>query len=247
MTRSGHPRPADVSRTDQGYILASVIGVLLAISIVAAALVGASGEAASRLRRAEDAGTRDAILRSAVLVLTTQLALDTRRRVVDLDKTSGVEILGQTVRFRIAWETNKLDINRADASAVERRLQAAGVSSDLRAAVTARISEARASGKPISLLGNIAPQPTAEDCLASLLTVFGGVADHDPENPGDAGPIGRPAVGSKIALDVAVAGEEAQGLSVVVLLTGDAAAPWQVMDWRPSSVLNGEACDENQT
>jgi hypothetical protein len=50
-----------------------------------------------------------------------------------------------------------------------------------------------------------------------------------------------------MAIDVAVAGREADGLSVVMLLTGDSATPWQVMDWRPSSVLGKEACDETQS
>ncbi len=103
MTGGGDLGQEGSSRGDQGYILASVIGVLLAISIVAAALVGASGEAASRLRRSEVAAGREAILQSAILVLTTQLALDSRRRVLDLDKTSSVQVLDQAVRFRIAF------------------------------------------------------------------------------------------------------------------------------------------------
>ena len=144
MNGGGHPGADGGARRDEGYILASVIGVLLAISLVAAALVGASGEAASRLRRAENQTARQAVLESAILVLTTQLAVDPRRRVLDLDTASSLDVLDQSVKFRIAWETSKLDINRAVPSVIERRLLAAAISGDLRAAVATRIARARA-------------------------------------------------------------------------------------------------------
>ena len=246
MNGGGHPGADGGARRDGGYILASVIGVLLAISLVAAALVGASGEAASRLRRAEDQTARQAVLESAILVLTTQLAMDPRRRVLDLDTASSLDILDYLVKFRIAWETSKLDINRAEPSVIERRLAAAAISGDLRAAVATRIARARADQEPISLLNVIASEKAAQDCLGSVLTVFGGVDSFDASNQDDDAPIGRPSVGSKIALDVAIAGHEADGLSVVVLLTGDNISPWQVLDWRQSSVLAQEACDDIQ-
>ena len=246
MNGGCHPGTDGGARRDGGYILASVIGVLLAISLVAAALVGASGEAASRLRRAEDQTARQAVLESAILVLTTQLAVDPRRRVLDLETASSLDILDQSVKFRIAWESSKLDINRAESSVIERRLAAAAISGDLRAAVATRIARARADQQPISLLNVIASEKAAQDCLGSVLTVFGGVESFDASNQDDDAPIGRPAVGSKIALDVAIAGHEADGLSVVVLLTGDNVAPWQVLDWRQSSVLAQEACDDIQ-
>ncbi|MEY2758112.1 MAG: hypothetical protein RIR33_1890 [Pseudomonadota bacterium] len=253
MSDGGSPYIEPARRGERGYILASVIGVLLAISLVAAALVTASGEAASRLRRAEDAAKREAVLEAAILVLTSQLAMDPRRRALDLEAASTLEALGQTVRFKIAWETNKLEINRADPEAVARRLEVAGAPAELRAAVQTRLAAARSSNTPIGLLAGIAPGIAGEDCLASVLTVFGGQENFDPERLGDPDsvgekvPIGRPAVGSRMAIDVAVAGREADGLSVVMLLTGDSATPWQVMDWRPSSVLGKEACDETQS
>ena len=253
MTDGGSPYIEPAQRGERGYILASVIGVLLAISLVAAALVTASGEAASRLRRAEDAAKREAVLEAAILVLTSQLAMDPRRRALDLETISTLDVLGQSVRFRIAWETNKLDINRADPQAVVRRLEVAGAPAELRTSVQARLAAARSSNTPIGLLAGIVPGIAGEDCLSSVLTVFGGQEIFDPESLGDPDsvgekiPIGRPAVGSRMAIDVAVDGHEADGLSVVMLLTGDSATPWQVMDWRPSSVLGKEACDETQS
>jgi|GEM_PF-5874360 len=253
MSDGGSPHLEPANRGERGYILASVIGVLLAISLVASALVTVSGEAASRLRRAEDAAKREAVLEAAILVLTAQLAMDPRRRMLDFEEASTLDVLGQSVRFRIAWETNKLDINRADPEAIARRLEVAGAPAELRTSIRARLTAARSSNTPIGLLAGLAPGIAGEDCLASVLTVFGGQESFDPERLGDPDsvgekvPIGRPAVGSRMAIDVAVHGHEADGLSVVMLLAGDSAAPWQVMDWRRSSVLGKEACDETQS
>jgi hypothetical protein len=232
---------------EAGYILGGVLGIILAISVVAAALVGVSADVSYGVRQQERDTIRESVLEAAIVVLSAQLITDPRRRVIDLESGTTVQVLGRPVKFRIGWETNKLDVNQAAPDAVARRLEDAGVMRDERTRIAAVLAQARAEPAPITLLASLGSARDLEDCLASVLTVFGGQSAFDPQTPGDPTPIGRPATGSKMALDVAVAGEEAQGLSVVLLLTGSAQTPWQIMDWRRSAVLVGETCDKTSS
>lgn len=230
------------AQRDEGYILASAIGVLLAISIVAAALVGTSGESVRRIRRAESTATQETTLQSALTLIASQLVLDPRRRAIDLTAGTPLTVLDQTIKFRIGWESSKVDVNLAEAEVVEARLQGSSLDAKaLEAAVTV-IRHSRATSQPISLLTELKGDQTAQTCIASLLTVFGGQSTFDPKLKGEPPLIGRPAAGSRLAIDLAVSGAEPEGLSTVILITGDPLAPWQVMDWHRSSSLAGEPC-----
>lgn len=229
---------------DEGYILASALGVLLAISIVAAALVGSAGETLTRVKRAELSADRKVTLESALTVVVSQLVLDPRRRAIDLEKTTDLQVLGSTVRFRIAWESNKLDLNRSEGASVEARLVHDRVPTSLRQKTADGMRRATAQGDKLRLLSDLGLSAADETCIARSLTVFGGQSGFDPENLGGSSLIGRPASGSRIAIDVAIQGMEAQGLSTVILLTGGIERPWEVLDWRRSSALAEGVCDE---
>lgn len=229
-------------KRDDGYILASVLGVILAISLVAAALVGTSGDVAFGVKRHERAAVRDSVLQSAIVVLALQLTQDPRRRVVDLETAGSVQILGRAVSFRIAWETTKLNVNAAELPTLEAAIRDLDLEEPSETNVLANLRSARAGSKPIRLLSDIARDKAEEDCLASALTVFGNRTERLTSSERTATLIGRPAAGSILALDVAVTGEEADGLSVVLMLTGGAETPWRVMDWRASSSLKQGKC-----
>lgn len=227
---------------DEGYILASVIGVLLAISIVAAALIGTSGESLRRVRRAEVAASRETALQSALTLVASQLVQDPRRRALKLSADRPLDVLGQTVLYRIGWENSKLDINLAEPDAIEARLQGSGLSRDTIAGVLATVRNSRTKKQPISLLSELQGDHGVQTCLASLLTVFGGQAFFDPTQERAPDMIGEPAPGSRLAIDLAISGAEAEGLSAVILITGDSRSPWQVMDWTHTSSLSGAPC-----
>jgi len=230
------------AQRDEGYILASAIGVLLAISIVAAALVGTSGESLRRIRRAESAAKLETTLQSALALIASQLVLDPRRREIALTAGTPLTVLGQTINFQIGWESSKLDVNLAEPEIVAARLQGSGLDAKALEATLAAIRHSRATSQPISLLTELKGDQVTQTCLASLLTVFGGQSTFDPKLKGEPPLIGRPAAGSRLAIDLAVSGAEPEGLSTVILITGDPLAPWQVMDWRRSSSLAGEPC-----
>jgi hypothetical protein len=231
------------AQRDDGYILASAIGVLLAISIVAATLVGTSGESVRRISRAESAAKQETTLEAALTLIASQLVVDPRRRAIDLTDGKSLAVLDETIRFRIGWESSKVDVNLAQPEIVAARLRQSNLDTkDLEAALAA-IRHSRETSEPIRLLTELKGDRTAQTCLSSLLTVFGGQSSFDPNLKAEPPLIGRPAAGSRLAIDLAVVGAEAEGLSTVILVTGDPVTPWQVMDWRRSSSFVGEPCN----
>lgn len=229
---------------NDGYILASALGVLFATSIVAVALVGTSGEAAGRVRKAESSAALDAVLEAAVPVIASQLSLDPQSRTLDLSKDGAFEVMDQSISYRVRWETNKLDVNSASPAALERRLADARVEAALATQAIAAIQQVRERTHAIRLLSDLGVEASMEQCLAEYLTVFGGKQDWDPENMGDPIPTGRPADGSRLSLDLTIEGSETKGLRVVVLMTGNKTTPWKVLDWMRTGRSSSEECHE---
>lgn len=231
------------TRGEDGYILASAIGVLLAISIVAAALVGASGDALSATRRAEADAQHSTLLQSALVVVGTQLLLEPRRRQIDLEGLASFDVLERRAKARITWEARKLDVNRAEAEAIRTLLNDRDVTTALREKVVAAAARSQAAGTPLRLLTDFGLDRAEEDCLASLLTVFGGLDQFDPEILQATSQIGRPAAGARLTVDLALEGEEQDGLAAVILITRNPTRPFKVLDWRRTSSLAGDPCD----
>lgn len=230
-------------RGEDGYILASAIGALLAISIVAAALVGASGDALSATRRAEADAQHSTLLHSALVVVGTQLLLEPRRRQIDLEGLASFDVLGSQTKARISWEARKLDVNHAEAEAIRTLLNDRGVKADLRDRVVAAVARSQAAGTPLRLLTDFGVDRTEEDCLATHLTVFGGLDRFDADIQETAIQIGRPAAGARLTVELALEGEEQNGLAAVILITRNPARPFKVLDWRRTSSLAGDPCD----
>lgn len=230
---------------EEGYILASAIGALLAISVVAAALVSTSSAAMARVKRAEIAAERDAVLESAFALVSAQLTMDPRRRSLDLDRDTTLEILGQSVNTRIRWESAKLDVNQASPEAVQAVLTAHQVDDEAASSIIANIRRARANGEPIRLIDGRSADRASERCIASLLTVFGGREGGEGNaDRNDGAPVGRPGAGARLSIELVISGKGGSSLAAVVLMTGDPAAPVKIMDWRRMAGINGEPCDE---
>jgi hypothetical protein len=229
---------------EDGYILASILAVLIAISLVAAALLSTSADGLMDVKEAEAETKVEVKLRSAVLVVSTQLALDPRRRQLDLDQAEPmVSIFDQAVSVRTGWEGSKLDVNLASPEAIGRRLAEAGVDQIVGGKIQAAVQRSREDEKPISLLDSILPAAADAYCLHSILTVFGGRPDYDAGDPAPPR-IGRPAAGARVAVEVWLKdAPRYQGLEAVLLMTGDPARPAEVLDWRRVRAGGKERCN----
>ena len=203
-------------------------------------LVGASGDALSRLRRSETDATRDAVLEAAVTLLGSQLPLDPRRRAISLSGEIILDVLNHRVQASIRWDSNKLDLNAADLQAIRHLLTNRSISTRLSSAVLTAVERARKESQPLHLISDLGLSQQDEACIASLVTVFGGRPDYDPNNSGDETLIGRPAAGSRLMLNLSLPEPDRAGLTLVVLVTGDPQHPIEVLDWMRTTGHQGE-------
>lgn len=228
---------------EEGYILASAIGALLAISIVAAALIGASGDALAASRRAEADATRSALLQSALAVVGTQLVLEPRRRQIGLEGLAVFDVLGEGAMARVTWEARKLDLNRAQPDAIRALLSDRSIETSLRENIVAAVAKSQAAGTAIRLLTDLDLDRSQEDCLATMLTVFGGMDSYDPDLEETDVQVGRPAAGARLTVELALRDQEQEGIAVVILMTRNPNQPFKILDWRQTSSLAGDSCD----
>ncbi|CAN0339977.1 unnamed protein product [Phaeothamnion confervicola] len=234
------------SRGEDGYILASALAVLLAISLVAATLVSTSADSLRSVKKSEADAVAESALQSALVLVGSQLALDPRRRQLAFDdNTATIEVLGRSIDVLAAWENAKLDINGALVDDIDEALRNAGVDETERAAIRGSIQGYRSRKEQIPLVDDVLPGSSDRDCLYSLLTVFGGRTDYVADE--QAGPvrIGRPAAGARLSVDLWLTDKPEQGIAAVVMMTGDPAAPVEVLDKRKLRAGGKERCHEN--
>jgi hypothetical protein len=234
-------------RSEDGYILASALVVLLAISLVASALVSTSVDVLRRVRRAETDAAAEMALRSAVLLVTSQLSQDPRRRQLAFDGPETIDVLGQTIEATASWESLKLDINLASLEDIDHRLKDAGIPQDARSEVLNAIQQRRSSSESIRLLDDVLPKTADPDCLRSILTIFGGRHDYAPGEQPMLTSMGRPAAGARLTIDVELANAPRLGVSATVIMTGDPATPAKVLDWKRIRDAGKERCNDSQT
>lgn len=232
------------SRREEGYILASVLGVLFAVSVVAAALVSASTDSLKRVQRAERDVRERTALDAAFTLVVSQLAIDPQRRAIDID-AGAIDVLDHEFTVRITYESAKLDINLAPPEVIDAALEDHGVSSSVRARLMTNVRRAQDSKTPIRLIDQALLGADADErCIASLLTVFSG-----REKLIDAGAeqgtfIGRPGGGARVAIELVSNDASAAGLAAVVLMTDDPSRPARVLDWRRDTGIRGKPCGE---
>ena len=230
-----------MKHSEDGYILASALAVLLAISIVAAALVSGSVSSLLQVVRAEKTAHQETALRSAVSLVTAQLSVEPARRQLALSENFLVAVSDEDVAVRIRWETAKLDLNRATLEAIETRLEDAEIASDIVELTLAAVRRNKEQKTPLRLLDDLGLDRESEACVASLLTVFGGVDTYASYRRLNDTTIGQPAAGSRLAIDLSI--EDRIGLSVVVLMTSDRLATFRVLDWRETNGSSGDECN----
>jgi hypothetical protein len=233
-------------RGEEGYVLASTLAVLLAISLVATALVSTSADTLRRAKRIETDTAAEMALRSAVLVVTSQLSQDPRRRQLAFEGPETIDILSRAIIAKVSWESLKLDINLAPPEAIDQRLLAVGVPLDVRGEILANIQKRRSIKEPIKLLDDVLPKSADQTCLRSTLTIFGGRPEYALGEQASAVQIGRPAAGARLSIDVWLASQPATGINATVLMTGDPGAPAKVLDWRRVRTAGEERCNETQ-
>jgi len=238
---------------DGGYVMAAALSALLAMSLVAAALVTVSINELRRVRASEDAAAADALLDAAIVRAASEIARDPRRRIISFEGGGGEMRIGEAdVTVRVGWESEKLDVNTADAGAVRAALLGGAVSQSDAADIVERMTDIRAHGQ-VRLIDDMAPPGhVASECAHRLLTVFGGRAEPSATSSlpavGDdnrAAPFARPPPGARLFIRAALdGGVRARGREAVVLITGDPRAPALVMDVRRVRDVRQEVCDD---
>ena len=99
---------------EDGYIMASALAALFAMSLVAAALVSVSGSALSRVTRMETSVQDRYAVEAAIRLAASQLAIDPRRRTLSFEEgAENLEIGDRSIDVRASWEGMRLDVNRA--------------------------------------------------------------------------------------------------------------------------------------
>jgi hypothetical protein len=218
---------------DEGYILAAALATLFAMSVVAIALVTISQDALRGVRAAEIRAANDQTLRSAILVAESQLLLDPRRRQLDLDQTAPVALIeGRQVSLAIKWEAAKLDVNLAAPEAIDAALSEAGLPVETRNSILNRVRDRQAKREPVSLLDDISSSSRYADCLASVLTVFGGRREAIDKSTPTLAAIGLPAPGSRLLIEASLVDAPQRSRAAVILLTGNPHQPAKILDWR---------------
>lgn len=235
MTAIRHPP------RDQGYVLAGALAALMAMSVVAVALVGASGAVSRRTHLAEQDVHEALRLRSAIMLTGAQLAQDPARRLVTFENGRALlGVSGSEVAVEVSHEGERLDINAADMKELDRALLEAGAADIERANILDAIGQARLKGDRRVQPEDLPLPGHAKACLHVVATGFHGRTAAPESGPG-ALTIGRPGAGERMRISAAPP-SGGKGLTAVILMTGDAAAPFEVLDIRSGLNASKEAC-----
>lgn len=227
---------------DDGYIMAAALAALFAMALVAAAMVSVSGSALARTKRIETAAQNRIAVESAIRMVGSQLAMDPRRRQLEVtDGSASVEVGATPVSLNLSWESARMDVNRAPLEEIEDALATADLEMSFRTAILANVRAAQADGVPISLLDDLDLPNGALACAHQHLTTFGGQTETRQVESAQPTAVGRPAAGAKLRIDAWPA-NGGLGRTAVILMTGDADDPYLVLDWREYRGDGGDAC-----
>lgn len=217
---------------EEGYIMASALAALFAMALVATAMVSVSGTALTRVKRMETAAQNRLAVESAIRIVGSQLAMDPRRRQLDLSSGTILVELGASRVYSIAsWESARMDANLAPIDEIRETLDAARVGARRKSAILAGLRAAHVNGTPISLLDDLDLAPEDLRCAHHHLTTFGGLTEFVDAQSQAPISIGRPAAGARIRIEARPA-SGGIGRTAVLLMTGDVHDPYLILDWR---------------
>lgn len=230
-----------IQSNEDGYILASALAALFAMSLVAATLVSLSGSALARVKRMETSTQDRYALEAAIRVAASQLAVDPRRRGLSFDDGSAaIQVGDRAIRVDATWETARMDVNRASPEDIDTALRATGLDDEARSHMLAEVRTAQSIGLPLQLLDELNLSPSLLSCANEELTTFGGRTEF-VEAQNIRAITGRPAAGARVRLDARPA-NGGLGRTAVLLMTGDGRDPYRVLDWRELRGDPLEAC-----
>ncbi len=227
---------------EDGYIMASALAALFAMSLVAAALVSVSGSALSRVTRMETSVQDRYAVEAAIRLAASQLAVDPRRRTLPFEEgAENLEVGDRSIDVRASWEGMRLDVNRAPPEAIDLALQKTTIGELDRRDIMAAVRTAQSIGLPIAMLEQLELAPHLMACVSDTLTVFGGQLEFNPDQETRA-LSGRPGAGARIRLDAKPA-SGGPGRTAILMMTGDGRDPYRVLDWRELRGNPSEACN----
>jgi hypothetical protein len=234
-------------RGEEGYILASALAALFAMSIVAAALVAASVNELRRVAAAERTAADEAAAEAAIALAADELLRDPRERRLSFDHGAAeVVVNGRAVAVEVGFESDKVDLNYASVDDIDAALVAHDVPESDRLAIR-RALDRRGSGG-FKLTDDALAGVEAPECARQALTVFGGRRGWTEADAGATMTVGVPAPGARIWVSAQVGeGAAARAREAVLLITGDPREPVRVMDWRLVRGSREEACHGERT
>jgi hypothetical protein len=220
-----------ISSRQDGYVLASALAVLFALSLTAVVLLWMSVDGLSRAKAAETTIRDEAALQSAIFLVGAQLSLDPLYRTMDLrEGAASFTLSGREVSVTLSWESDRLDLNQTSADDVDLALRERVANPQLRERIVRAIRIFKARGGLARLLDDLELDPASIGCANAHLSVFGGRKEFKPGQSASPG-VARPGAGARLRLS-ARNRNSLRGLDAVVIMTGSASTPFRVLDWR---------------
>lgn len=224
---------------DSGYILAGTAMIMACLALLATALVATAMDERHRVVRLEGQAVDRMVLRSAVILSASELALPPSRRNMLLEDGRGLSVDGRHLSIRILREGEKTNLNVAQTDQIRERARSAGVSQADVSALIRTVEARRARGEMASIVEEALPADLRDrPCLYEIFTVFSG-QDSPATLPAGTEYLGQRLVpGSRVALTVGL--ENGSAATAIVLMTGEPMRPARIMDWRWHSLDDDE-------
>lgn len=180
-------------------MLISAMWLLLLGAAIAAMLMLRSMTAARELRLDDDRLGAEQADTDAIELIAADLVFDgPRSRWAQLPANGSLTLDGRTLAATVTAEDSLPDVNKAELPLIDGALQDYGLTAAERTHLLDRIATARAAHHKIGSFAELAAQgrdivaPGTEDCLASVLSPFGGTAPSTGS--------GTPRIGSVLRL-----------------------------------------------
>lgn len=180
-------------------MLISAMWLLLLGAAIAALLMLRSMTAARELRLDDDRLAAERADTDAVELIAADLVFDgPRSRWAQLPANGNLTLDGHTLEVAVTAEDSLLDVNKAELSLIDGALQDHRFTAAERERLLDRIATARAAHHKIDSFAELAAQgrdivaPGTENCLASVLSPFGGTSPSTGS--------GTPRIGSVLRL-----------------------------------------------
>lgn len=228
-------------RSEAGYATISVAALSAALSVIALAFMNLSSSRAQLDTRIVSQLQTDAKLEG---VLHSAIADIVHRRTSFNSLSSGIEqiFVDETYRIALEHEGDKVNLNYAELSQIERELAGLGIDQRAQQGFSRNVRNARGvGGVRILTFTDLQTESVSAELVACLRTKF--TLYQSPRPLSNAAREGRDGLdGTYLRFQVETL-DQSRGLDATVLLTGDARDPVWVFDFTRYHPLDRKECD----